>query len=123
MLVYTGSIQTIWVMFGIANQLLAVVALALVTTLLINTGRARYALVTLLPMLFVSATTLTAAYTMTTQWFPALIQSGVTAQVVQGSLSMAVTIFVVTCVLTLLVFAVSRWFLVLRGVVPVRADR
>src|SRR5207248_2083580 len=42
-LVYTGSIGTIWPMFGIANQLLAVVALALVTTRLVNTGRGRYA--------------------------------------------------------------------------------
>ncbi|MGH9175932.1 MAG: carbon starvation CstA family protein, partial [Vicinamibacterales bacterium] len=44
--IYTGEINTIWPMFGIANQLLAVVALSLVTTLLINTGRARYAPVT-----------------------------------------------------------------------------
>ena len=41
-LVWTGSIDTIWPMFGIANQLLAVIALCLVTTLLVNTGRARY---------------------------------------------------------------------------------
>jgi carbon starvation protein len=121
-LVYTGSIQTIWTMFGIANQLLAVVALALVTTLLINTGRGRYALATLLPMLFVSATTLSAAYTMTTRWFPAMIQSGVPGQVVQGAMNLIVTIFVVTCVLTLLLFAASRWFAVVRGMVPIRVE-
>ena len=63
-LVYTGSIDTIWPMFGIANQLLAVVALSVVTTLLVNTGRGRYAWVTLLPMLFVLSTTMTAAYQM-----------------------------------------------------------
>ncbi len=39
-LVQSGSISTIWPMFGIANQLLAVMALGLVTTLLINSGRA-----------------------------------------------------------------------------------
>src|SRR5262249_40200548 len=49
-LVYTGQIDTIWPMFGIANQLLAVIALCIVTTLLVNSGRAKYALVTLLPM-------------------------------------------------------------------------
>jgi carbon starvation protein len=118
-LVYTGSIDTIWPMFGIANQLLAVVALALVTTLLINTGRARYAPATLLPMLFVSATTLTAAYTMTTGWFPDMIGRG---QVIKGTLSLVMTVFVVTCVLMLLGLAVSRWFLVLRGLVPVRPE-
>src|SRR3954469_4542971 len=60
-LVWSGSIETIWPMFGIANQLLAVIALCLVTTVLMNSGRGRYAWVTLLPMLFVSTTTLSAA--------------------------------------------------------------
>ena len=45
--IWTGSISTIWPMFGIANQLLAAVALAIGTTILINLGRARYAWVTL----------------------------------------------------------------------------
>ena len=58
-------------MFGIANQLLAVIALCLVTTLLINTGRARYAPMTLLPMLFVTATTMTAAEMMISQFMTA----------------------------------------------------
>ena len=37
--IYTGSVETIWPMFGMANQLLAVIALAVVTTGLINAGR------------------------------------------------------------------------------------
>jgi carbon starvation protein len=125
-LVYTGSIDTIWPMFGIANQLLAVLALALVTTLLVNTGRGRYAPVTILPMLFVTATTLTAAGQMTGYRFPAMVSAGLAngqpALVVKGTLNLAMTIFVVTCVLTLLMFAVSRWFAVLRGLVPVRPE-
>ena len=60
--IYTGSVDTIWPMFGMANQLLAVIALAVVTTLLFNSGRGRYAPVTLLPMLFVATTTSTTAY-------------------------------------------------------------
>ena len=55
----TGSVETIWPMFGMANQLLAVIALAVVTTVLVNSGRGRYAPVTLLPMLFVATTTTT----------------------------------------------------------------
>ena len=58
--IWAGSISTIWPMFGIANQLLASVALAVGTTVIINAGRARYAWVTLLPLSFVSITTLTA---------------------------------------------------------------
>ena len=59
--IYTGNITTIWSMFGIANQALAILALALVTTWLVNRGRGRYALVTILPMLFVMSTTFSAA--------------------------------------------------------------
>lgn len=118
-LVYTGSIDTIWPMFGIANQLLAVVALALVTTLLINSGRARYALVTLLPMLFVVSTTLTAASQMATGMFPTMIAAG---QVVKGTLSLVMMVFVVVCVLALLGMAAARWVMVLKGFIPIRPE-
>jgi len=60
--IWTGSVATIWPMFGIANQLLAVVGLAVVTTILVNEGRARYAWVTVVPMLAVATTTLTAGW-------------------------------------------------------------
>src|SRR5687767_10432431 len=41
--IWTGDIASIWPMFGIANQLIASVALAVGTTILINMGRAKYA--------------------------------------------------------------------------------
>jgi carbon starvation protein len=119
LLVYSGSIDTIWPMFGIANQLLSVIALALVTTWLFNSGRGRYAAVTILPMLFVTATTLTAGAEMVGRRFPALISMG---QVTKGALNIALTIFVMACVLTLLLQAVVRWILVARGIVPIRRD-
>jgi carbon starvation protein len=114
-LIKTGSISTIWPMFGIANQLLAVVALALVTTLLINSGRARYAPVTLLPMLFVTATTLTAGGEMIGIQFPAMIHGG---QQATGILNIALTVFVITCVGALLLMAVARWVAVTAGMMP-----
>src|SRR5437588_1618399 len=101
-LVYTGSIDTIWPMFGIANQLLAVMALGLVTTLLVNSGRARYAPVTLAPMLFVTTTTMTAA----AQLVGIQIRSG---KGLTGWLNIRLTLFVVLCVLLLLLMAVARW--------------
>jgi carbon starvation protein len=60
--ILTGSVETIWPMFGVANQLLAVVALAVATTAIVNAGRARYAWATILPMAFVATTTTTAGY-------------------------------------------------------------
>jgi carbon starvation protein len=119
LLVYSGSIDTIWPMFGIANQLLSVIALALVTTWLFNTGRGRYAAVTILPMLFVTATTLTAGSEMVGRRFPAMISAG---QVTKGALNLALTVFVMACVAVLLLQAVVRWILVARGVVPTRRE-
>jgi carbon starvation protein len=60
-LIYSGSISTIWPMFGVANQLLAAVALAVGTTFLIKLGKARYTPITIVPMLFMFTTTLTAS--------------------------------------------------------------
>jgi carbon starvation protein len=56
-----SSLSAVWPMFGTANQLLAMMALCLGTTIIIKTGRARYVWVTLVPMLFMAATTFTAA--------------------------------------------------------------
>jgi carbon starvation protein len=60
-LTYTGSVSTIWPMFGVANQILAATALGVGTTLIIKAGRLRYLPVTLVPMLFMAVTSLVAA--------------------------------------------------------------
>jgi carbon starvation protein len=59
-LLWTGDISTIWPMFGIANQLLAALGLALGTTVILSINRPVYALVTAVPLAYVLATTFTA---------------------------------------------------------------
>jgi carbon starvation protein len=103
----TGSVETIWPMFGMANQLLAVIALAVVSTWLVNAGRARFAPVTLLPMLFVATTTTTTGYYEITGKFKAMIDGG---QVLRGWLNIGLTVMLLVCVAVILVSAVLRWF-------------
>ncbi|ADH67365.1 MULTISPECIES: carbon starvation CstA family protein [Nocardiopsis] len=57
-----GGINQLFPLFGIANQLLAAIALAVCTTLIIKSGRAKYAWVTLVPLAWDAAVTLTASY-------------------------------------------------------------
>lgn len=63
-LIGTGSISTIWPMFGAANQLLGTLALCIGTTVLIKMWKSPYLWVTALPMLFVGVITLTGCYEM-----------------------------------------------------------
>ena len=56
----SGIAKSLWPIFGIANQLLAVIAFCLGTTVLIKMGKARYAWCTFVPMVFLTVITFSA---------------------------------------------------------------
>jgi len=117
--VWTGSVTTIWPMFGIANQLLGAVALAVGTTIIINAGKARYVWVTLVPLAFVAVTTLTAGVLSVRDLFWPMAIGPNPSTHVQGYLNTVLTIVMMVCVLVILVNAMWKWMQVLRGRVRV----
>jgi len=110
-LIWAGSIDTIWPMFGIANQLLAAVALAVGTTILINLGRARFAWITLLPLSFLSVVTLSAGFlSVRDNFWPKAVGPN-PALHAQGYLDSVLTSVMMVCVVVILAAALRRWVL------------
>ena len=105
--ILTGSISTLWPMFGISNQLLASIALCVGTTVIINSGKVKYAWVTLAPLAFVATTTLTAGWQSVTDNFFPLTRNPTTA--LQGWLDSILTILMMICVAIVLVDSLRKW--------------
>jgi len=105
--IYTGSVSTIWPMFGTANQLLATIALAVGTSFIINRGRAKYAWVTIVPMIFVGVTTITAAcMNIMNIYLPQVANS---ATMVPGIINLSLTVIILACVFVVFFNAIPKW--------------
>jgi carbon starvation protein len=117
--IWTGSISTIWPMFGIANQLLASVALAVGTTIIINIGRAKYAWVTFFPLCFVTTTTLAAGYMSVRDNFWPMATGADPALQIQGYVNSICTVIMMICAVIIIASAARRWVMVLTGRIPV----
>jgi carbon starvation protein len=119
-LIYTGSISTLWPLFGTGNQLLATIALAVGTAFLVNMGKARYAWITVVPMLFVGVTTLTAGVlSIRNIFWPLTAKPGFRVQGYLDSTLMA--IFVIGVVLVLFNVARRCWLTLHGAPIPQEA--
>jgi carbon starvation protein len=105
--IWSGSISTIWPMFGIANQLLAAVALCVATTVIINMGKARYCWVTIAPLSFVATTTLVAGYESIRDIFWPQAQNPASAT--QGYINTSLTALIMTAAVIVLIDSVRKW--------------
>jgi carbon starvation protein len=112
-LIDTGSVSTIWPMFGTGNQLLATIALAVATTFLINMGKSKYAWITFVPMCFVGATTITAGVlSIKNIFWPLTAKPG---QALTGYLNTILMCVFIVGVVLVVIEAARRWIAVMRG--------
>jgi carbon starvation protein len=110
--IYTGTVSTIWPMFGTANQLLATIALVIGTSFIINRGRAKYAWVTIVPMIFVGITTLTAGILNIKNIYLPQTQNSET--MLPGLINLILTCCIMICALIIVFNAVPKWIRVIR---------
>src|SRR5436190_19479664 len=94
-------------MFGIANQLLAALALCVPTTVIINLGRARYTWVTLAPLSFVATTTMVAGYQSIRDIFWPQTQNPAT--MTQGYVNTSLTALIMAAAVIVLVDSIRKW--------------
>lgn len=113
--IYTGSVDTIWPMFGTANQLLGVVALSVGTTVIVNIGKARYAWVTLGPLVLLAVNTLWGAVlNITGNYFPMATGDDLSLRL-QGWVLTLSSVIIIVCAVVILASSVRRWIAVLGG--------
>jgi len=105
--IYSGSVATIWPMFGAANQLLATIALTVGTSFIINSGKKKYAWFTMAPLIFLGITTLTACWlNMKNIYLP---QIQVDGTYIKGLINLVLTGIIMVCAIVILANAVPKW--------------
>jgi carbon starvation protein len=123
-----GGINSLWPLFGIANQLLATVALCVATTIIVKMHRAKYAAVTLVPLIWLVAVTFTASWHKVLDPDPhvgflaqarALAAKPATAAaprlILNNRIDAAVTAFLIVMVTLVLIESARQWIRVLTG--------
>ena len=138
-----GGINSLWPLFGIANQLLAAVALCVGTTIIVKMGKARYAWVTVLPLAWLAVVTMSGAaikifssdpklgFLASARLFdaaarsgvlpPGLADAGAAAQMAfNARLDAAVATFFMVSVVVIIADSAREWVQVIAGRKPAR---
>ena len=129
-----GGINALWPLFGISNQLLATVAFCVATTIIIKSGKARYAWVTLTPLAWLVAATFSASwhkifdpnprigflaeanqYAAQLPSLPPDVASGIAKQIINDRLDAAITGVLIVLVGLMVLESAREWMRVLSG--------
>lgn len=96
-------------MFGIANQLLAAISLAIATTIIMNSKKAKYAWITLVPFTFLATNTLVGGWMSVRDSFWPMTASATASIRTQGYVNSIATLAMMVCVLIIIGAAIRRW--------------
>jgi carbon starvation protein len=114
-LIYQGSISTIWPMFGVSNQLLAAIALGVGTTVIIKYKKVKYIWVTLVPMIFMFVTTLTAAWQLFFMFRHKAVSAALAADKLNFNLDAGLVATMAALALVALADMLFKWYGYLNG--------
>jgi carbon starvation protein len=103
--IWSGTISTIWPLFGVANQLLASIALTVGSVWIVRSGKSRYVWITVVPLSFVSTTTLIAGVQSITQNFLPLADQG---RPVAAYLNSLITLLMMSALCSILCIAMAQ---------------
>jgi carbon starvation protein len=119
-----GGINSLWPLFGIANQLLAAVALCVATTIIIKMGKLRHAWTTLVPLSWLAIATLTAGYQKVFSPLPALgflaharslansVDPNAARMIFNDRLNAALALFFMIVVVVVIAASAREWYMV-----------
>jgi carbon starvation protein len=122
-----GGINSLWPLFGIANQLLAAIALCVSTTIIVKMGKIRYAWVSLAPLAWLATATLTAGWQKVFSADPALgflaharslagsTRTDAARLIFNDRLDAALSVFFMIVVIVVIVASAREWYLVAVG--------
>ena len=122
-----GGINSLWPLFGIANQLLAAVALCVATTILVKMGKLRHAWTTLLPLMWLASATLTAGYQKVFSPLPGLgflahartlansTNPNAARMILNDRVDAALALFFMVVVVVVIVACAREWVLIAMG--------
>jgi carbon starvation protein len=122
-----GGINSLWPLFGIANQLLAAVALCVATTVLAKMGKLRYSWVPLLPLVWLAAATLTAGWQKVFSPDPKLgflshahslagsTNPGAARMIFNDRIDAALALFFMVIVVVVILASAREWYLIAAG--------
>jgi carbon starvation protein len=112
-IINANNFAAIWSMFGVANQMLAAIALSIVSAYLVNEGRAKYLWVTIIPMCVVMVTTSSAAVELLVKYWNTLQTQMHAAKpdhslITNSAISAALTLAMLSSAYTVIICSMKR---------------